>query len=77
MMTIRSIPPRTPMRDKYPVDGAPAPINNDDIALLLSLMSSWAREVPEGLDSTMYGTGSYDGDLRIKQRVDEIKRKID
>jgi len=51
-------------------------VKNDDIKLLLSLIPSWAKEVPEGLDPTMYGTGTYDGDLEIKQKVDEIKRKI-
>jgi hypothetical protein len=43
-----------------------------DIAFLLGLVL-WDEEVPEGLDPTMYGTGSYQGDVEIKQRVDKIR----
>jgi len=44
------------------------------VELLLSLLPDWVEEVPKGLDPTMYGTGTYEGDLSIKKRVDDIKR---
>jgi hypothetical protein len=47
----------------------------DDIRFLLSLIPEWAKTVPKGLCPTMYGTGSYEGDLLIKTRVDKIKTK--
>jgi len=47
----------------------------EDIKFLLSLLPEWAREVKKGLDPTMYGTGSYDGDLEIVQRLAELKAR--
>jgi len=44
-----------------------------DLKFLLSLLSDWAEEIPEGLDPTMYSTGTYEGDLAIKIKVDKIK----
>ncbi len=45
----------------------------DDIKFLLSLLPTWVKEVPAGFDSTMYGTGSYAGDLEVNKRVQKIK----
>ena len=45
----------------------------DDIKFLLSLLPTWAIEVPAGFDPTFYGTGSYAGDLGVNKRVREIK----
>jgi|GEM_PF-2115635 len=45
----------------------------DDIKFLLSLLPTWAKEVPAGFDPTMYGTGSYTGDLEVNKRVREIE----
>ena len=47
--------------------------HKDSIDFLLSLIPLWAKEVPPSLDPTMYGTGTYAGDLEVKKRVDEIK----
>lgn len=40
--------------------------------VLFHFVPAWAREVPSGLCPTMYGTGSYHGDLRVKEKVDMI-----
>ena len=48
-------------------------LRGNDLKFLLSLLSDWAEEVPKGLDPTMYSTGTYEGDLAIKIRVDRIK----
>ncbi len=48
-----------------------------DLKLLLSLMPDWVKIVPRGLDCTFYGTGSYEGDLEIKERIDKIRQKLE
>jgi len=47
-----------------------------DIEFLLSLIVDWAKEVPKGLNPTMYGTLTYEGDLRVKNRLDKIIRRL-
>ena len=47
-----------------------------DIELILLLMPSWVKDVPEGLCPTMYGTGSYEGDLVIVNRVRAIFKEM-
>ena len=49
----------------------------DDIKFLLSLLPTWVKEVPAGFDPTMYGTGSYVGDLKVNKRVREIEDRYD
>jgi len=46
-----------------------------DIKFLMSFVPEWAKEVPRGLDPTFYGTLSYDGDMKVKKRVDELSKK--
>ena len=46
-----------------------------DINFLLSLVPDWTKEVPPKLDATFYGTGTYEGDLKVKKRVDKIREK--
>lgn len=48
----------------------------EDARYLLSFVPPWAKEVPEGLCATMYGTGSAEGDTRVMQRVTEIERRL-
>jgi len=43
---------------------------------LMSFVPDWAKLVPKGLDSTFYGTLTYQGDLRVKRRVNSIKALI-
>ena len=49
----------------------------NDIKFLLSLLPTWAKEVPAGFDPTMYGTCSYAGDLEVNKRVREIEDRYD
>ncbi len=39
---------------------------------LISFIPAWAKEVPEGLCPTFYGTCSADGDKKVKAKVDRI-----
>ncbi len=43
-----------------------------DKKYIANLMPEWAKDVPRGLCATMYGTGSYDGDMRVKSEVERI-----
>ena len=43
------------------------------IAFLLTLVPEWALNMEQGLDPTYYGTGSYEGDKKVYDRVMEIK----
>lgn len=52
-------------------------ILQEDLKLLLSFVPTWARMAEEGLDPTMYGTGSYEGDLEVKLKVDSIVHMYD
>ena len=47
----------------------------ETIKLLRSLLPEWVHHVPKGLCATMYGTGSYEGDLRVKEKVSELLTK--
>lgn len=49
--------------------------NKRDIEFLLSLVPNWAKFVPKGLYPMLYGTGSYEGDLEVKNRINEIYKK--
>jgi len=40
---------------------------------LFHFVPKWAESVPDGLDPTFYGTGTADGDRRVKARVDDIR----
>jgi hypothetical protein len=44
---------------------------------LIALVPEWARKVEPGLCATMYGTGTFEGDERVKERVDAVKAWID
>jgi hypothetical protein len=44
---------------------------------LLSFIPPWAIDVPPNLGSLFYGTGTYEGDLEVKERVDEIKAALE
>jgi hypothetical protein len=47
----------------------------DDIKFLLNLLPNWAQEVPKGLDAMFYGTLRYEDDLKIKNKIDQIKER--
>lgn len=43
------------------------------LGLLLKYLTDWTKEIPAGLDPTFYHTGSYEGDLELKEQIDEIR----
>ena len=46
-----------------------------DVTFLMNLVPDWAKDVPEGQHETMYGTLSYEGDLKVKDVVDDIRNR--
>ena len=48
-----------------------------DIKLLLSLVPDWVKIVPKGLEPTFYGTLTYEGDMKVKKRIDRITQAIE
>lgn len=52
-------------------------ITKEELNLLFSFIPSWVLGVPTGLDPTFYGTGSYEGDLKVQRTVKKIKEKSD
>ncbi len=57
-------------------DGQPDVEGDGDIKFLLSLVPDWAKIVPEGLSPTFYGTLTYEGDLKVKERITKIHERI-
>ena len=47
-----------------------------DVEFLLSFVPAWAKDVPDGLGPTFYGTLSADGDREVKARVDAIRAAL-
>lgn len=47
-------------------------MTEQDKKYIWDLMPSWVKTVPKGLCPTMYGTGSYEGDLKVRTKVAEI-----
>lgn len=44
-----------------------------DIGFLLSIVPDWAKFSAPGLGPTMYGTGTFDGDIKVIERVQKIE----
>lgn len=44
---------------------------------LIALVASWARHSEPDMHPTMYGTGSYKGDMEIVDRVNKIKESAE
>ena len=43
-----------------------------DVEFIYSLLPEWTKEAPKGLDPTMYGTLTYEGDKEIVDKLKEI-----
>ena len=43
-----------------------------DTEFIYSLLPEWTKEAPKGLDPTMYGTLTYEGDKEIVDKLKEI-----
>jgi hypothetical protein len=50
-------------------------VDKEDKEFILSIVPMWAKDVVVGLDATMYGTGTYDGDLKVHERLMNIISK--
>jgi hypothetical protein len=46
-----------------------------DVRHLKSFVPPWAKDAPDGLDPTMYGTGTAAGDREVKARTDEAMER--
>jgi hypothetical protein len=51
-------------------------ITKEDFKFLLSLAPDWVNDPNNGHDPTMYGTGTYEGDIKVHNRMVEIKNQI-
>ena len=51
-----------------------AMLSDEDKQFLYGLMPEWVKDTPRGLCPTIYGTGSLEGDIEIKRRVDYLLR---
>jgi predicted RNA-binding Zn-ribbon protein involved in translation (DUF1610 family) len=50
----------------------------EDVEFLLSLVPDWAKKKPsKGYMPSSYGTGEYESDLIVYERVQEIQEKFD
>lgn len=49
----------------------------EDVKFLMALVASWARHSEPDMHPTMYGTGSYKGDMEIVDRVNKIKESAE
>ena len=47
----------------------------EDAKLLYSLLPEWAKNAPSGLDPTLYGTLTQEGDQAIVNKVNTILKK--
>ena len=52
--------------------GVLKPLPSKDAEFIYSLLPEWSKEAPKGLDPTMYGTNTQEGDQKIVDRVKEI-----
>lgn len=43
-----------------------------DMNFFIMLVPDWVKNVPEGLDPTMYGTGSFDEDMKINKKYNTL-----
>ena len=50
-------------------------VDIEDIEFLLSFLPQWVRKVEKGLDATMYGTGTYEGDKNVQDKLKKILKK--
>lgn len=48
----------------------------EDIKFLLRFVPEWALKTEPNLNPTFYGTGSYNSDLEIVKRIQQIKDEI-
>jgi len=52
-------------------------ITGQEIDFIYSLIPAWAQETKPGMGETFYGTLSYEGDLKIINKVKAILSKLE
>ena len=57
---------------KFNISDVLKPLPSKDAEFIYSLLPEWSKEAPKGLDPTMYGTNTQEGDQKIVDRVKEI-----
>ena len=62
---------------KYSIPNVSKSLPTEDAEFIYSLLPDWVKnKAPEGLDPTMYGTLSKEGDDEIQERVKQILSNI-
>jgi translation elongation factor EF-G len=54
------------------LSGVVKSLPSKDAEFIYSLLPEWTKEAPKGLDPTMYGTLTYEGDKEIVDKLKEI-----
>jgi len=54
----------------------PVMLSKNEYLLLRSFIPIWAITPIEGLDPTMYGTGSYKGDKKVANRLKLLHERV-
>ena len=47
-------------------------MTDEDVKFIYSLLLPWVKEAPKGLDPTMYGTLTQEGDQEVVDKVNDI-----
>ena len=59
-------------REQLSIHGVVKSLPSKDAEFIYSLLPEWTKEAPKGLDPTMYGTLTYEGDKEIVDKLKEI-----
>ncbi len=51
-------------------------LEDDEVALIASLLIPLRQDLPEGLCPTFYRTLTYEGDYRLKRKADDLCEKL-
>lgn len=51
-------------------------LEDDEANLIYSLLNELRKPVPENLCPTFYRTLTYDGDVKLKERADDLAEKL-
>lgn len=54
----------------------PVILSVKEYLLLMSLIPEWAKIVPKGLDPTFYGTGSYEEDVKVMNKLKAMHKRL-
>jgi hypothetical protein len=60
------------LKEQLILSGVVKSLPSKDTEFIYSLLPEWTKEAPKGLDTTMYGTLTYEGDREIVDKLKEI-----